>query len=66
MVLGVSSLNTGKLDAMTKGTKQFSKPQALSSTLTVLGTLQPWAFGLPNRLVPLALVSNYCIVTIDI
>ena len=55
----LSSLN--KLDAATKGTKQFSNPQALSSTLTMLGTLQPRAFGLLNRLVPLVLASNYYI-----
>ena len=29
-----------KLDAVTKGTKQFSNPQALSSALAALGTLQ--------------------------
>ena len=50
------------LDAATKETKQFSNPRALSSTLTVLRTLQPRAFGLLNRLVPLVLVSNYYIV----
>ena len=49
------------LDATTKGTKRFSNPQALSSTLTALGILQPQAFGLLNRLVPLVLVSNYYI-----
>ena len=41
------------------GTKRFSNPQALSSALAALGTLQPWAFGLLNRLVPLVLASNY-------
>ena len=58
-ILVLSSLN--KLDAATKGTKQFSNPQALSSTLAALGTLQPRAFGLLNRLVTLVLASNYYI-----
>ena len=49
-MLGVCCLN--KLDAATKGTKQFSNPQALSSTFAALGMLQPRAFGLLNRLVP--------------
>ena len=53
----LSSLN--KLDAATKETKRFSNPQALSSTLAVLGTLQPQAFSLLNCLVPLVLASNY-------
>ena len=44
---------------MIKGTKRFSNPQALSSALAALGTLQPQAFGLLNRLVPLVLASNY-------
>ena len=60
-LLVLSSLN--KLDATTKGTKLFSNPQALSSALAVLRTLQPRAFGLLkgllNRLVSLVLVSNY-------
>ena len=43
----LSSLN--KLDAATKGTKRFSNPQALSSTLAALGMLQPRAFWLLNR-----------------
>ena len=60
IVLGVSCLN--KLDATTKGTKRFSNPQALSSALAALRTLQPWAFGLLNRLAPLVLVSNYYLV----
>ena len=59
-MLGASCLN--KLDAATKGTKQFSNPQALISTLTVLGMLQPQAFRLLNRLVPLVLASNYYII----
>ena len=53
----LSSVN--KLDAATKGTKRFSNPHALSSALAALGTLQPRAFGLLNRLVPLVLASNY-------
>ena len=44
------------------GTKRFSNPQALSSALAVLETLQPRAIGLLNRLVPLVLASNYYIV----
>ena len=36
-MLGVSCLN--KLDTATKGTKQFSNHQTLSSTLTALGML---------------------------
>ena len=58
--LVLSSLN--KLDAVTKGTKRFSNPQALSSALAALGTLQPWAFWLLNRVVPLVLASNYYLV----
>ena len=50
-MLGMSGLN--KLDATTKGTKRFS------SALAVLGMLQLQDLGLPNRLVPLVLVSNY-------
>ena len=62
-MLGDSCLN--KLDTSTKGTKQFSNPQALSSILAVLalGTLQPQAFGLLNHLVPLVLMSNYYLAT---
>ena len=59
--IALSSLN--KLDAATKGTKRFSNPQALSSALAALGTLQPRAFWLLNRLVPLVLASNYYIYT---
>ena len=59
-MLCVSCLN--KLVVVTKETKQFSNPQVLSSTLTALGILQPQAFGLLNRLVPLVLESNYYIV----
>ena len=55
--LVLSSLS--KLDAATKGTKRFSNPQDLSSTLAVLGMLQPRAFGLLNYIVPLVLASNY-------
>ena len=56
-MLGVSCINN--LDVVTKGTKQFSNPQALSSTLTVLSMLQHQAFGLLNCLVLLVLASNY-------
>ena len=48
-----------KLDAVTKGTKQFSNPHVLSSAPAVLGTMQPQGFRLLNRLVPLVLASNY-------
>ena len=51
-----------KLDAATKGTKQFSNPQVLNSTLAALRTLQPWVFGLPNYLVLLVLISSYYLV----
>ena len=61
--LVLSSLN--KLDTATKGTKWFSNPQALSSTLAMFRTLQPWAFGLLNHLVPLVLASNYYLVILD-
>ena len=57
MILVLSSLN--KLDATTKGIKQFSNPQALSSTLAALKTLQHHSFGLLNHLVLLVLASNY-------
>ena len=40
------------------GTKRFSNPQALSSILALLETLQHWTFGLLNRLVSLVLESN--------
>ena len=53
----MSCLN--KLDVATKVTKRFSNPQALSSALAALRMLQPRAFGLLNRLVPLVLVYNY-------
>ena len=59
-VLSVSCLN--KLDAVTKGTKQFSNSQALSGALTELRTLQPWAFTSLNCLVALILASNYYVV----
>ena len=61
MILVLSSLN--KLDTVTKGTKRFSSPQALSSALAALGMLHPWVFGLLNHLVPLVLASNYCLKT---
>ena len=44
------------------GTKRFSSPQALSSALAALGTLQPRVIGLLNHLVPLVLASNYYLV----
>ena len=47
------------------GTKRFSNPQALSSTLAALGMLQPRAIGLLNRLVPLVLASNYYIFAVN-
>ena len=59
-MLGDSCLN--KLNVVTKGTKRFNNPQALSSALAVLGMLQPQAFGLLNRLVCLVLASNYYLV----
>ena len=37
-------------------------PQALSSALALLGTLQPRAFGSLNRVDPLDSISNYYIV----
>ena len=37
----------------------FRNPQALSSALTALGTLQPRAFGFLNIVDPLVSVSNY-------
>ena len=46
---------------MTKVAKQFSNPQALSSALAALRTLQPQAFRLLNRLVTLVLASNHYI-----
>ena len=44
------------------GTKRFGSPRALSGALAALGTLQPRAFGLLNRLVPLVLASNYYLI----
>ena len=55
----MSSLN--KLDAATKGNKRFSNPEALSSALAVLRTLQPQAFGLLNHLVHLVLAYKIAI-----
>ena len=40
----------------------FRDPQAQSSTLAALGTLQPWSFGSLNRVETLDSVSNYYIV----
>ena len=62
--LVLSSLN--KLDAATKGAKRFSNPQALSSALAALGTLQPRTFELLNRLVFLVLASNYYYVYLSV
>ena len=62
-MLGVSCLN--RLDAATKGTKRFSNPQALSSTLAALGMLQPRAVGLLNCLVSLVLASNCYLVHLN-
>ena len=45
------------------GSKLFRNPQALSSALTALGTLQPRAFVFLNNLDPLDSVSNYYIDT---
>ena len=41
------------------GSTLFRDPQARSSTLATLRTLQPRAFGSLNRIDPLDLVSNY-------
>ena len=41
------------------GSTLFRDPQALSSALAALGTLQPRAFGSLNRVDPLDSVSNY-------
>ena len=41
------------------GSTFFRYPQALSSTLALLGMLQPWAFGSLNHVDPLDSVSNY-------
>jgi len=41
------------------GYKLFRHPQALSSTLAVLGMLQPWAIGCLNNLYPSVSLSNY-------
>ena len=48
-MIDVSCLN--KLDAVTKGIKLFSNPQAFSSSFVVLGMLQSLTLGLLNRLV---------------
>jgi len=40
----------------------FRNPQALSSALAMLGSLQPRALGFLNCVDPLGLVSNYYIV----
>ena len=41
------------------GSKLFRNPQALSSALAALGTLQPRAFVFLNNLDPLDSASNY-------
>ena len=43
------------------GSTLFRDPQARSSALTTLGTLQPRVFGSLNHVDPLDLVSNYYI-----
>ena len=43
------------------GSTLFRDPQARSSALAALGTLQPRAFRSLNRIDPLDLVSNYYI-----
>ena len=44
------------------GSTRFRNPQALSSALASLGTLQPRAFGFLNRVDPLVSASNYYLV----
>ena len=44
------------------GSKLFRSPQALSSALAALGTLQPRAFVFLNNLDPLDSASNYYLV----
>ena len=60
---GVSCLN--RLDAATKGTKRFSIPQALSSTLAALGMLHPRAIRLLYCLVSSVLASNCYLVHLN-
>ena len=43
------------------GSTRFRNPQALSSVLASLGTLQPQVFGFLNRIDPLVSASNYYI-----
>ena len=51
------------MDTMTNETREFSNSQALSNAVAVLGTLQPWVYGLLIHLVPyvvpLVLASEY-------
>ena len=49
------------------GSMLFRDPQALSSALALLGTLQPRAFGSLNRIDPLDSVSKITIIysTVD-
>ena len=49
-VMGNQGLNN--IDTMTNETGEFSNFQALSNAVAVLGTLQPWVFGLLIHLVP--------------
>ena len=54
------SLN--QLDTLDQtGSTVFRNPQALSSALAALGTLQPRAFRFLNTVDPLVSVSNYYI-----
>ena len=43
----------------------FIDPQALSSALAALGTLQPRAFGSLNHIETLDLASNYYLYTVN-
>ena len=51
------------MDTMTNETREFSNSQALSNAVAILGTLQPWVYGLLIHLVPyivpLVLASEY-------
>ena len=48
------------------GSARFRNPQALSSALASLGTLQPRAFGFLNRVDPLVSASNLYIVQLKV
>lgn len=58
-----AALATVELEPRPTGSTLLRDPQALNSTLTALGTLQPLAFESLNRVDPLDSVSNYYIVT---